>query len=540
MLLTDPLGPQLATTGVILVGGGVIYSLLSNSAYKILPWLGVAFYIFFLIYPPLSMISNVPLLWGDFEKSHEPGAVLILAMIWLIVGIAKISNKRLHFFVNILVSFALVLVEPAAALFLDLYLFIMMIFFLLIRNKNAAMYMLFNGLALGFIILLNLIANYLLIGIPDDNLLLPLWSAINFQKVNEWGILFEVVKLKIGRNYQALNKFPLNMDYIKSIFLFLRMDVWHSLLIISSAFFSLTMLSKKTRNATLAQLDILSLSIFGIFLLTIFLLSLVVGYNNIISYYRFTSFTYAPALCFSMLILISVDHIFFNKIRKLVFFMVVVSLGYYYIHQINYQQLQMILKNGILLQTGQYSLADASRHQDGWNGRGMSWGSIYPAAENIWKILPPKTRIWSMHIHSYCMLPDCYMESFDSFRLSKNSEKIYFGEAIQAKAFLQKENLNYFFISDKLQMEDILPYTTLFAPDHISDYLGIAWTNGSDTLLTWKENASHNISTEWLNHYKETINKSSYQPPAFYDMKKTWQDFAKSSHIKKKEFIGIA
>ena len=153
------------------------------------------------------------------------------------------------------------------------------------------------------------------------------------------------------------------------------------------------------------------------------------------------------------------------------------------VSQYSSRSFRHITANGLRFVGGHYSLADAYQHQDGWPGR-MAWGGIYPAALTVWKMLPRNTPIWSLHTHTYCMLPDCRMEGYMSYRFSRHMTDIYYGRPEQAKKWLQSENHNYFFIANSLPMTDPLPRTPLFSPENISKYLGIVWTDGNSTLLT--------------------------------------------------------
>ena len=59
---------------------------------------------------------------------------------------------------------------------------------------------------------------------------------------------------------------------------------------------------------------------------------------------------------------------------------------------------------------GAISIDDAYVTQGSWSYH-MPWGAIYPAAREAYAIVGPHTPIWSLHVHSYCMLPDCRMET---------------------------------------------------------------------------------------------------------------------------------
>ncbi len=101
------------------------------------------------------------------------------------------------------------------------------------------------------------------------------------------------------------------------------------------------------------------------------------------------------------------------------------------------------------------------------------------------------------------------MEGHMSFRLSPHASVVYYGRPQEAKKWFQQENHNYFFISNSLQLTDPLPLTPLFSPDNITKYLGVVWSDGDNTLLTWKESSVKPIDTAWLKKYREQVKTSS-------------------------------
>ena len=286
----------------------------------------------------------------------------------------------------------------------------------------------------------------------------------------------------------------------------------------------------------------------GAFLFMVLCLSFVIGRDQPVSYYRFTSFTYAPLLCFCFVLLgmfleerrkfsylilflgflaayatlwdehyfiyrsyVSVFCIllallcgFTLKAQKFIFSILVITLAWMGLSHFTFQNhhFSLMMKNVDRYTIGKYSIADAYRHQDGFPGR-MPWGAIYPPMETIWHLLPPKTRIWSWHIHSYCMLPDCEVEGFTSFQMSPHEDVVFFGDPKKAKEYLKKENLNYFFFSTALDIRDPLVISPLFSAEHLADYFGIEWTDGVNTLLTWKEQAKLPLDKNWVKRYEE-------------------------------------
>lgn len=528
MLLTDPLAPQLATTAMIFAGAGVIFSILNKTAsWRLLPWIGAALYITFLIYTPGPFENMRQGGWGDLEKTHEPAAVLMLAVIWITMRLEQTSLRQVWGITLVSSISALVLISPVMTFFLGAYLFVIALYFITRKQKAAAFWSVTGMAVAGSWLVFLWLANYLLTGLPDDQSLLFFWQFINFDKIKEWGVLFELVSLNSVKTGLEASKVALTIDILPKIISYLRLDVWAPLLLLSVSLFSINLCWSNTRISAFKALDENSLYPLCVFLLLIVSLSLIIGRDQPISFYRFTTFTYAPMMCFCLLLLSAVlrnwrsgilliiilgfsTHwamttqrvLLYGNIGTMIKNGISITMGNY-----NIKKIEQVITNGIHFIKGHYSISDGYKNQQGWPGR-MPSGGIYPASETIWKQLPLKTRIWSMHVHSYCMLPDCHMEGYMSYQLSPHADLIYFGDPRKAKELLKKENLNFFFYSNSLQLTDPLPLTPLFSPKHIADYLGIAWTDGDNTLLTWKEQARIPIDSAWVKRYNQRVKES--------------------------------
>jgi len=586
-LLTDLLGPQLVTTTMILATMGIIFSMIRQStSWRLLPWIGIALYISFLIYTPGPPDAMRQTGWGDLEKSHEPATLLLFAIIWITCSLARTTQWKLWRVALILNASALGIMSAATSIFAGIYLGLTLLCFLIYKKKIAAMSVACGLIAISFWVALLLLVNYLITGLPDEQSVIFWWPIVNFDKVNEWGGLFEIINLHSAR--MAPGKLPISIDLLKKIITYLRLDLWGPLLfmvVISSMFFW-----KKQRSTNVIAQDQhikIALVFCGGFLFLIFCLSFFIGRDQPVSFYRFTSFTYAPTLCCCLLLLslFLSDHrkwslfilalgflaafstiknkglpfnnfyilisalVFLSMMRALFFHLspsklhpiFLTVLGGFFIwitlHHFSFvnKTLNHTIKNGDRFLIGKYSIADAYRHQEGRPGT-MPWGGIYPPLETIWQQLPPKTRIWSWHVHSYCMLPDCDVESYTSFQMSRDEKMIFFGDPKQAKELLKKEHLNYFFFSNQLDAKDPLILSPLFSPKYIADYLGIQWTDGTNTLLTWKENARMSIDADWVKRYQEQ-NGNALKQIWYSAIKKTFEFTDASSRNKYLRFI---
>jgi hypothetical protein len=170
-----------------------------------------------------------------------------------------------------------------------------------------------------------------------------------------------------------------------------------------------------------------------------------------------------------------------------------------------------VLTNALRFAGGQYSIYDAYKDQSGWPALPDS-RAIYPGMYEAWKSIGLGKRIWSFNVHSYCMAPGCRVESHLSSKMSVQRADILFGSAETAKTALQRDGLNYFFISTYLDIRDPLICTPLFSPDTIAEHFGVQWTNGTDVLLTWKGPATEPLSAEWIDKYRATLKASPYTP----------------------------
>ncbi|EKD73778.1 MAG: hypothetical protein ACD_45C00186G0001 [uncultured bacterium] len=508
MLLADPLSPQLATTAFMVAGAGVVFSILKTSYKSMMPWMGVALYFTFLIYTPGPVENMDNGGWANLEKAHEPSSVLMLAMIWMSIGLIKNNLPRLYGMALLLTGSALILIHPYSIVFAAPYFGMATVLFYKRHHRMAAFWSLLTLIVMCAWSLFFCLVNWLLTGIPEEQALLVYWPFIDFNKVNAWGVLLDIFKLQWDRIGRAAGNEPLfSLSFLSHLLSYLRLDVWGPLLLLTVSLFLIRIKNADERLRIFRTLDKASICAFAGFLSCVILVSALISRNNGLSYYRFTIFSYAPMLCLCLLVLGTVLQS--KRLNKAWLIFGFAMACFVLSPFMNYQlsRIHRVLSNAAQFAVGNYSIAAGYEHPRGLPGQ-EPWGGIYPASRVIWSILPLKTRVWSMHVHSYCMLPDCQMESYPSYRLSKHEAVIYYGDPMEAKAVLKKEKLNYFFFSNVLELTDPLPLMPLFSPEHIADYFGVAWTNGIDTLLTWKEDAQSPLDRVWLQNYRSAVNHS--------------------------------
>jgi hypothetical protein len=108
-------------------------------------------------------------------------------------------------------------------------------------------------------------------------------------------------------------------------------------------------------------------------------------------------------------------------------------------------------------------------------------------------------------MHAYCMLPDCDVESHNAFIMTPDWDRLMFGTPAEGRDALRRAGVDNFLISTELVVSDPLPASPLFSPDNIGKYLGLLWTDGNASLLTWLGSGAVPLDAEWLARYRQTV-----------------------------------
>jgi hypothetical protein len=92
--------------------------------------------------------------------------------------------------------------------------------------------------------------------------------------------------------------------------------------------------------------------------------------------------------------------------------------------------------------------------------------------------------------------------------MSPRSLNILLGEANQARAIFQAEQLNYFLVEMDEDLTDPLLCSALFSPEQIGAHLGTKWTDGTHFLLTWLGPGVEPLPPSWLEGFRKKISSS--------------------------------
>jgi hypothetical protein len=237
------------------------------------------------------------------------------------------------------------------------------------------------------------------------------------------------------------------------------------------------------------------------------------GPSRALSFYRFSSFAYAPVLCVALLLCAAFPYP--SRTKALVAGAVIAALvvsGETGKHgRMMLAGMPMLTGDAISFVAGRRSLEEAYRHP-GWPGR-YPWGGIYPAMEPVWRIVGRGVPIYSLHLQSYCMLPDCRVLRWMDTRTVPDFDTVLFGAPEEAMAAIRRAGIDYFFYSAELAelpqgISTPIILSPLFAPDRIADYFGIKWSDGTSYLLTWRDRSERPLDASFLASYRREVEKA--------------------------------
>jgi hypothetical protein len=115
------------------------------------------------------------------------------------------------------------------------------------------------------------------------------------------------------------------------------------------------------------------------------------------------------------------------------------------------------------------------------------------------------------------MLPDCRVETFPAFIMTKDWAGLMFGTPQEGERALQAAHLDYFLYTREDGIRDILPASALFSPDNIANYLGIRWSDGTTYLLTWLGPGIQPLDAAWVADYRRAVAQSGTVQSFPYD-----------------------
>lgn len=515
MLLTDPQAPELVSFCCVCFAALALAALAARIAPRSL-WPAVCGLLYLLFYI-VSLARGIyfgagP--GGDFQKSHEEMSALIVIATWATV-MYDLQPRQWEIPSLITAASALVaaaILTPITGGFLAIV-FALRAAWSLTRKTVRQFwgYSILCATAASTTLCMFLL-NYWITGLATDQALDITWRFANLERLNEWGVIPQLVALAwIRDNYERVAP-PAGWQIVEQLRDVLRLDaLWPLLLSGAIALIGAALWRRRQADRSPSAAGTL-LCTLGWFVGPLMLLSVAAGRSQAISYFRFSTFFFPLLALFAVACWAGLLTEWRERrgawalrvaVPGLLLIAIVIS------WQTTYDwtaRALTVTKHALRFADGRYSLADAYGHQQGRGG--YDFGAIYPGALAAMRQVGPGTRIWSMDIDTYCLVPECRIESVLSFMMSRHLNEILNGPPAQARAILQQEGLNYFLFSKEFSLLDMLPYSRLFAPDVIAENFGIKWTDGTTYLLTWRGPDTASIGADFLDAYADRVRQA--------------------------------
>ncbi len=562
LLLTDPLTPALMTFICVMTAALALFTLVKRfTSHSLWPLFTVAIYFLY----NLLLVNG----GGEFQKIHEEVSALVLIAVWLLSlqSLLPEAQKTLTAALIATLISAVILTQPIAVFFIA-YFLVRIAIALWQRNKSDLYTFSLITIIVGSLTFSILLLNYLVTGLISDQTIKQTWQFANVSKLKQWGVLANVFMVAWIRHNYELQTIPWKIaDVYQQFLLYTRANLlviaitslilplsYALLLAIKAAkkFNALSLLLSITLiilfvahsqvhiNTSLNKYTISTLLIIilyseyraksapttffaenrwqalkSILLITaVFaILTPIFGHSQVTSFLHFTTF-FPPLIALICAIIWGELYTTQSNLRFTKFiigFALPIALIINFAYSLPWpdKAQDVIIKNPINFLTGKYSLADAYHHQY----PAFPFGAIHPGTWQATQHAPKNSRIWSTTVVSYCMTPNCHIESVISFKFSSDMNTILSGTPEQAKNVLQKEGLNYFLFLTEYPLLDYLPYSQLFQPNNIQKYFSIVWTDGKTYLLTWKNSNDQPVNNQFIKQYKKLL--SAEEDPSF-------------------------
>jgi hypothetical protein len=504
MLLSDPQATALTTYVCVLFATIAIWTLTARMAPGSLwPTAATLVYLLFNLFGPGE---------GDFERNHETVAALVTLFAWALC-MEYFAPSRLCRIMAAASAIAASIVTQAIGILLGFFVGMLGAIEILRRRWRDMWGYTLVAASIALSAIVVFLVSYQMTGMATDQPLGPMLRFANLSKLNQWGVLPQLVAVAwIRHNYQiTATPFGLKAAY-EDLVDFMRLRaLWPFLaapLITAAAMGISSALAKSqlkpSHNPTAASFATFASRRLGGFVLFLVAISPAVGHVQRVSFARVSSF-FIP-----LLVLLAVA----GSIRVIeatswrhrepwvqttLPIALVIAFFIAWKPQDHYKRLIRDTPHTVQYAVGYLSLAQAYTYT--YTTSGSPYGGIHPGTLAAAQQLPPDTPIWSTNTNSFCMVPGCLIESVISFKMSGRLDEILGGTPDLAKQRLQEAGLNYFLFRKDSVMVDLLPYSRLFAPDVIGQYLGIRWTDGTTYLLTWIGPETTPIQSDFLSSY---------------------------------------
>jgi hypothetical protein len=516
MLLTDPEAPALTTYPLVVCAATAMATFAMRLAPRSSwPLAGVLVYLLFYI---LALSPGTG--EGEFQKDHEEVAALVVLFAWALCMECRALPRPFRVMAATSAIAAAIITQSVGVL-LGFFAGLLCAWSIVQRRWGDMWGYALVTAAVASTVLAVFVLSYLQTGLPSDQPFNPMLYFADFSRLDRWGVIPQVIFIAWERdNYQAL-VMPLDwsvlthswkfMRFVTMLWQFMRLDaLWPFLagpviaaIIVrwTDAFAGSRLVLRPDASAvSFARAATLRLAALLGFLAII---AITMGRTQSVSFARLSTFFIPLIVMFGTAASVWAltwrtgqrrDLLTWQILPIAMLFAVILE-WQASLHWTRHVPAETA--NALRLLSGRFSLAEASTHAPS----PYAFGSINPGALAAARQLPSGTPIWSTNVDSYCMVPDCLIESAISFKMSGHLDEILGGDPELAKRLLQEAGLNYFLFMKDYRMIDLLPFSKLFAPETIGRFLGVKWTDGSTFLLTWIGPDTSPIGSDFLDAY---------------------------------------
>jgi hypothetical protein len=507
MVIADPLAPQLITFCFMAAATLAVF-LASRSAAPDTswPWVAVLLFLVIFLYTPG---------WGEFEKSHELTTALVIASLWSASGAFARCGTRQNTLWPVAAASSIataVIITPTIAIFMGAVFGILWLYYLLAGDRRRTGLSFLFAAINGVLLLAGLAINYATTGLFSDQVLVAAWPFSNLEKIYQWGALPIVIGQYWGFIDQIASRLPLS-QVAKLLSQSSRLDLIYPFigggLAVGAAALAFRLRTGRRAGSVHAphQAAILLLAV-PVFVA----IALTSGRIQPISFYRYAGFAVPLMLVGAAglwrLPVSGVDSWYVRLFcdRRMPAAVLALSLLTFAAATPPARFFDTWLPHALRFAAGSVSIDTAYTLQPTSNPL-FPVNAIHPGARGAYSVVGPSIPIWSFHTQTYCMLPDCRVESIASFILPGWVEAMY-DRPESGRRALAASGHNYFLFSRELPIADTLPLSPLFSPDTIARYMGIRWTDGTTTLLTWIGPGVEQIDAAWLAEYRHAVEQS--------------------------------
>jgi hypothetical protein len=516
MLLTDPEAPALTTYPCVVCAATAMATLAMRLAPRSSwPVAGVLVYLLFYI---LALSPGTG--EGEFQKDHEEVAALVVLFAWALC-MECCARPRPFRVMAATSAIAAAIITQSVGILLGFFMGLLCAWSIVQRRWGEMWGYALVAAAVAATVLAVFVVSYLQTGLPSDQPFNLMMYFADFSRLDRWGVIPQVIFIAWERdNYQAL-VMPLDWSVLTHLWKFMRLVtmLWQ--------FMRLDALWPFLAGPVIAAIIVRWMDVFAggrlalrpdasavafaraatvrlaALLSLLAIIAISVGRTQSVSFTRLSTFFIPLIVMFGVAASVWTltwrtghrrDSLTWQILPIVMLFAVILE------WQASLHWTKRVpaeTANALRLLSGRFSLAEASAHAPS----PYAFGSINPGALAAARQLPSGTPIWSTNVDSYCMVPDCLIESAVSFKMSGRLDEILGGDPDLAKRLLQEAGLNYFLFMKDYRMIDLLPFSKLFAPETIGRYLGVKWSDGSTFLLTWIGPDTSPIGSDFLDSY---------------------------------------